>query len=100
MTTLNRPHPLAVRDLRIYLGWHHTITPQELVTIAGQTLMAHMIKEGMPDYSLDEELGEYWYCRDLAHWMRSHKELNELYVEGKRIVNPSGRAAEDNERAG
>jgi len=91
--------PLLVRKLRIHLANNHIITREELGEIAGRNLVVFMIHEGMPESSLDEELGDYWNCRDLARWMREHSVLAELYVEGKRLKNPSGRTSEDNERA-
>ena len=88
---MKQPNPLAVRKLRIHLAPFGTITPEELVEIAGQTLVAYMTREGMPDTDLTEELGLHWNHRDLALWMRQHPVLKDLYDEGKRIHNPSGR---------
>ena len=95
---MNNPHPIAVRRLRIHLANNYTITPDELTEVAGRDLATYMVQQGIPKSDLDEELGDYWICRDLAKWMREHPVLKELYVEGKRQHNPSGRTAEDNER--
>jgi hypothetical protein len=92
------PCPTHVLDLRIHLAQLGTITPKELVEVAGQTLVAYMIQEGMPDTDLTEELGLHWNHRDLATWMRQHPVMKDIYTDGKRLTNPSGRAAEDNER--
>jgi hypothetical protein len=92
------PYPTHVLDLRIHLAQLGTITPKELVEVAGQTLVAYMTQEGMPDTDLTEELGLHWNHRDLALWMRQHPMLVKLYEDGKRQCNPSGRIAEDNER--
>ena len=94
---MNNPHPLAVRRLRIHLANNNTITPGELTEVAGRDLAAYIIREGIPESGLDEELGEYWKCRDLAKWMREHPKLNDLYVQGKVIKNPSGRTCETNQ---
>jgi hypothetical protein len=83
--------PLNVRKLRIHLAQLGTITPKELAEVAGQTLVAYMTDEGMPDTDLTEELGLHWNHRDLALWMRQHPMLTDLYDQGKRIHNPSGR---------
>ncbi len=94
---MNNPHPLAVLRLRINLANHDTITPGELTEVAGRDLAAYMAREGIPESGLDEELGVYWNCRDLAKWMREHPKLFDLYVQGKAIMNPSGRTCEINQ---
>jgi len=58
-----------------------------------------MIHEGMPDPKSDEDLGDYWQRRDLGKWMREHPKLVEMYVEGKRLTNTSGKTHEDYEQA-
>jgi hypothetical protein len=92
------PYPTHVLKLRNHLAQLGTITPKKLVAVAGQTLVAYMIQEGMPDTDLTEELGLHWNRRDLARWMAAHPVLAELYAEGKRIRNPSGLCQEDYER--
>jgi hypothetical protein len=94
---MNNPHPIAVRRLRIHLANNYTITPDELTEVAGRDLATYMVQEGIPKSDLDEELGDYWICRDLAKWMRDHPKLNDLYVQGKAIKNPSGRTCETNQ---
>ena len=95
---MKQPNPLAVRKLRIHLAQLGTITPKELVEVAGQNLVDYMTHEGMPDTDLTEELGLHWNHRDLALWMRQHPELADMYEEGKRVHNPSGLCQEDYER--
>jgi len=94
----NLPDPQHVLDLRIHLAQLGTITPKELVKVAGQTLVDYMTYEGMPDADLTEELGRHWRNRDLRDWMKKHPVLAEMYAEGKRIRNPSGLCQEDYER--
>ncbi len=99
-STQSLPHPLAVRDLRIHLAQNQVITRQQLFSIADYDLTCYLINQpGFPEQDLTEEDGLHWKCRDLAKWMREHSELSELYVEGKRRRNPSGRTCEDNEKA-
>jgi hypothetical protein len=86
-------------NLRFHLANPGTITPKELLKVAGSTLAVYLVHEGAPDPEMNEELGDYWKCQDLGKWMREHPKLAEMYVEGKRMVNPSGRTCEDNERA-
>jgi hypothetical protein len=94
---MNNPHPIAVRRLRIHLANIYTITPDELTEVAGKDLATYMVQEGIPKSDLDEELGDYWKCRDLAKWMAVHPKLFDLYVQGKAIKNPSGRTCEINQ---
>ena len=96
-TTQSVPYPLAVRRLYIHLAKNDIITPDELTEVAGRQLVAYMILEGIPESGLDEELGDYWNCRDLAKWMTTHPMLFDLYVQGKAIVNQSGRTCEINQ---
>jgi hypothetical protein len=91
------PNPQHVLALRIHLAWNDTITPGELTEVAGKDLVDYMVREGIPESDLDEELGDFWNCRDLAKWMRDHPKLNDLYVQGKMIKNPSGRTCEINQ---
>ena len=55
---MNNQHSLAVRRLRIHLANNDTITPHVLTEIAGRGLDAYMVREGIPESDLDEELGE------------------------------------------
>jgi hypothetical protein len=94
---MRQPHPSDVLALRIHLAQLGTITPEELFKVAGWTLAAYMVREGMPDADLTEELGLHWNHRDLALWMRQHPMLIDLYIQGKVIKNPSGRTCEINQ---
>ena len=91
-------HPLNVRKLRIRLAQPGTITPEELLKVAGGALVDCMTHEGMPDPELTEEDGLHWRSRDLRDWMKKHPVLAEMYAEGKRNRNPSGLCQEDYER--
>ena len=94
MNKLNKLDPLAVRKLRIFLAQNENILPGDLIEIAGWNLTAYMVREGIPEPDLDEELGHYWKYRNLRDWMQAHQVLQAAYIEGKKIVNPSGRANE------
>jgi len=92
---MQQPDPLAVRKLRIFLAHNHIIDRKSLLEIAGHDLACFMKKQpGFPDSDLSEEHGLYWNCRELRDWMQAHKALQSAYNEGKRRVNPSGRAYE------
>jgi hypothetical protein len=97
-TKVDLPNPQHVLDLRIHLARNWTITPEELLKVAGGALVTYMTDEGMPDPELTEEDGLHWRNRDLRDWMKKHPVLAELYAEGKRIRNPSGLCHEDYER--
>lgn len=84
--------PLIVRKLRIFLANNEIITWKLLADLAGYDLIKYMITQPeFPEQDLTEEDGFHWKCRDLALWMRQHPMLIDLYDQGKRIHNPSGR---------
>ena len=97
-TKVDLPNPQHVLDLRIHLARNWTITPEELLKVAGGALVDYMTHEGMPDPELTEEDGLHWRSRDLRDWMKKHPVLTEMYAEGKRNRNPSGLCQEDYER--
>ena len=92
------PYSTHVLDLRIHLARNWTITPEELLKVAGGALVSYMTHEGMPDPELTEEDGLHWRNRDLCDWMKKHPVLAEMYAEEKRNRNPSGLCQEDYER--
>ena len=74
------------------------MTWKELADLAGFRLTQYMINQpGFPEQDLTEEDDLHWKCRDLAKWMRDHPKLNDLYIQGKAIKNPSGRTCEINQ---
>lgn len=97
---MQQPNPLTVRKLRIFLANHDIIDWNILAQLAGNDLIRYMLTQpGFPEQDLTEEDGEHWKCRELAKWMREHPKLNDLYVQGKRLTNPSGKTHEDYEQA-
>jgi hypothetical protein len=89
------PNPSRVLKLRIHLAWNQAITWQQLFSIADYDLTCYLINQpGFPERDLSEEHGLYWNCRKLRDWMQAHKVLQSAYTEGKKLVNPSGRAYE------
>jgi len=92
---MRKPDPLAVRRLRIFLAHNEIINRKSLLEIASHDLARFMgTQSGFPDQDLSEEHGLHWNCRKLRDWMQSHNVLQSAYNEGKRLVNPSGRAYE------
>lgn len=90
--------PLTVRDLRIFLARNYIIDWNMFAHLAGLALTRFMITQpGFPEQDLTEEDGPHWKCRDLAKWMAAHPKLFDLYVQGKAIMNPSGRTSEINQ---
>ena len=84
--------------MRIHLSKHEIITWKQLADLAGFNLTRYMTNQpGFPQRDLTEEDGFHWKCRDLAKWMTAHPKLFDLYVQGKVIVNPSGRTCEINQ---
>jgi len=90
-------NPEDVLNLRIRVSKLGIIKIDELVSVGGCDLIAYMFLEGIPKARFDQDLSEYWNCRDLARWMAAHPKLFDLYVQGKAMVNPSGRTCEINQ---